>query len=243
MTTRYLVIAAIALIAQDNHAPVVKIQTPASNATLPANTPIRYEITVADQEDGDSRYDEINPKEVVLEIRPAAASQAPQHAAAASQAPQKTNTATPMSAATAIGPLSSPGLAVMARSNCFNCHQFNGKLIGPSLADIARRYQNTTAAADTLSRRIKDGSAGIWGKEKMPSHPEVSKEDIRAMVQWIEKYAAAPGATYQNGTTGILVFPGPGVYTVKAAYTDHGAKDSKTGPCLTGLDQLIITVK
>src|SRR6202012_289357 len=83
--------------------------------------------------------------------------------------------------------LSSPGLTLMARSNCFNCHQFNGRLIGPSLADIARPYPATPATIDTLTRRIKEGSTGIWGIDKMPSHPELSPEDIRAMAQWIEK--------------------------------------------------------
>jgi cytochrome c551/c552 len=147
----------------------------------------------------------------------------------------------------------------MARSNCFNCHQFNGKGIGPSLADIARRYPVTAATTDTLLKRIKDGSTGIWGKEKMPSHPELNSEDIRQMVQWIQKYAAAPGVTYQNGTTGVLQFPAavstggatatgsaaanPGVYTLAAVYTDHGTKEAKAGPYLTGLDRITLTMK
>ncbi|HEV2481210.1 MAG TPA: c-type cytochrome [Puia sp.] len=246
MITRYLFISVVALIPQDNHAPVVKIQSPAANMTASTGSSISYEITVADQEDGDSRYDEINPKEVVLMIRAAGMSKS-----AAPTSP--------------IDPLKDPGLATMARSNCFNCHQFNGRLIGPSLAGIARRYGRFTAAiTDSLTRRIKDGSTGIWGKEKMPSHPEVGTGDIRAMLRWIEKYAAAPGVTYQNGTSGVLQFPAPepasgsvpepstagataaarpGIYTLTAAYTDHGTKDTKTGPYLTGLDQLTFIVK
>jgi cytochrome c len=253
MTTRYLVIAAFAVRImstlahhasanrdQDNQAPVVKIQSPTANTTVSANTPIRYEITVADREDGDSRYDEINPKEIMLEIRAAASAKSTSYPASKDAGAVKSS------------PLESPGLALMARSNCFNCHQFSGKGIGPSLANITRRYQNTAATIDTLSKRIKDGSVGIWGKEKMPSHPEVGIDDIHAMVRWIEKYAAAPGVIYQNGTPGILQFPGvaspgspaaPGTYTLTAAYTDHGTKDTKTGPYLTGLDQMTLTVK
>jgi cytochrome c len=262
MMTRYLMIAGLAIAAltastvmawtmmpQVNHAPVVKIQSPAPNAAVSSGSPVRYEISVADKEDGDSRYEEINPREVVLEIRTGtpAKSAAPKGASsgAASGGMQPS-------------PLEAPGLAVMARSNCFNCHPFNGKLIGPSLTDIAKRYPATAAITDTLTRRIKEGSAGIWGKEKMPSHPEVNVEDIRRMVQWIQKYAAAPGVTYQNGTTGVLQFPGiaspgatstgaakPGVYTLTAAYTDHGIKDTKDTPghYLTGLDHSTLTVR
>lgn len=247
MTPRYLFIAALALVIQGNEAPFVKIQSTKAGIPLPAASPIRYEITVTDKEDGDSRYDEINPKEVVLMIRAAGSSPSATHGLRSG----------PQNAASLADPLKDPGLALMARSNCFNCHRFNGKLIGPSLADIARHYQNTTATTDTISKRIKDGSAGIWGKEKMPSHPEVTMEDIHAMVRWIEKYAAAPGITYQNGITGVLQFPAsasapaptpgstptPGTYTLTAAYTDHGTKDTKTGPWLTGLDQVTFTVK
>jgi len=243
MITRYLFIAAFVLVMQDNHAPVVKIQSPAAYTIVSAGTPIPYEITVTDKEDGDSRYDEINPKEIVLMIR------------AAPGSPNVARSSQSAVHASLSDPLKDPGLALMARSNCFNCHQFNGKLIGPSLADIARHYGrwaevSTAAITDTLSKRIKDGSAGIWGKEKMPSHPEVTMDDLHAMIRWIEKYAAAPGITYQNGISGVLQFPAsgsaaaiPGTYTLTATYTDHGTKDTKTGPYLTGFDQLTLNVK
>src|ERR1700743_3846417 len=98
MTTRCLTIAALTLLITDNHTPVVKIRTPAANTTVAANTPLRYEISVTDAEDGDSRYDEINPKEVALEIRSASAQSA-------------STQGTPAQG------LSSPGLTLMARSN------------------------------------------------------------------------------------------------------------------------------
>jgi cytochrome c len=96
--------------------------------------------------------------------------------------------------------------------------------------------------ADTLERRIKDGSAGIWGKEKMPSHPELDAREIRQTIQWIEKYAAVPGVTYQNGAAGILQITTPGVYTLTAAYTDHGIKDAP-GQYLTGLGRMKLTIQ
>ena len=254
MKLRHLLL--LSLITQANHPPVVKIISPASNTVAAAGS-IRYEISVTDKEDGDSRYDEINPKEVILEIRAGSTpttGSAPTTGSTANTGPAPTtggspNTSTPPTTGQN-DPLESPGLAAMARSNCFNCHQFTGKGIGPSLFEIAKR----PASADTLARRIKDGSAGIWGKEKMPSHPELGGDDIRRMVQWIQKYAATPGVTYQTGLTGVLQFPKPGPYTLTAAYTDHGenahaANGTKADPPaantqhLTGLDRVTLTIK
>lgn len=217
MMIRCLILAAALIIpAAENHAPVVKLISPADHATVTSGS--RYQVSVSDTEDGDSQYDEINPKEVILELSPGKPTD-----------PE---------------PLKAPGLAVMARSNCFNCHNFNGKLIGPSLFDIAKRNTNT----DTMTQRIKNGSAGVWGKEKMPSHPELSIEDIHNMVQWIKRYAAAPGMLYQNGISGVLQAPKPGAYTLTACYTDHGPKDGQSpkdspGQHLTGADHITITVK
>ena len=54
---------------QENQAPVVKIITPKNNSLFDWDTQINYEISVADKEDGDSKFDEINAKEVLMEVR------------------------------------------------------------------------------------------------------------------------------------------------------------------------------
>ncbi len=54
---------------QQNHAPVVKIISPANNSTLLAGAQVHYSVTVSDKEDGESKYDEINQKEVLLEVK------------------------------------------------------------------------------------------------------------------------------------------------------------------------------
>ena len=133
----------------------------------------------------------------------------------------------------------------MATDNCFNCHQFNAKSLGPSFFEIAKRYPATAANTDTLIRRIKDGSSGIWpGTEKMPSHPELSPTVIRSTVRWILQSAARPDRAWFSGTTGILHFPSnrPGTYILTATYTDHGTADQLTHR-LTGTDRVTVTVK
>jgi hypothetical protein len=44
-----------------NHPPTVKIQSPKANDTYAENAQVRYEIDVSDAEDGDSKFQEINP--------------------------------------------------------------------------------------------------------------------------------------------------------------------------------------
>lgn len=207
---------------QTNHPPMVKIESPVNNAVLDRNIPVTYQVQVTDPEDGDSRYDEINTKEVFLEV--------------AFLKPGAKIVKTPSL---------DPALLIMAGNNCFNCHQFNAKSLGPSFFEIARHYPATPAYVDTLTRRIREGSSGIWGRvEKMPSHPELSAADIRSTVNWILNSASRPDRAWYFGTTGILHFPSnrPGRYLLTAAYTDHGTKD-QASQRLTGTDRITLLVK
>jgi cytochrome c len=133
----------------------------------------------------------------------------------------------------------------MASSNCFNCHEFNTKSLGPSFIEIASRYHGGAAVTDTLTRRIKDGSSGIWGRTgKMPSHPEISTTAIRSTVRWILQATARADHAYFTGISGILHFPAnrAGAYTLTATYTDHGPKN-QPGTHLKSSDKIIVTLK
>ncbi len=206
---------------QDNHPPKVKFVSPNSKAVYNAGTAVSYEISVEDPEDGNSKFDEINPLEVLLEVKRITKSSKP----SVSQ--------------------DAPGLAVIRSSNCFNCHNFDGKSIGPSFFEIGKHYPDNKANRDSLIRRIRDGSAGIWGgKEKMPSHPELSNEEIKNTVLWILKYASQQGIHYLNGITGIIPasMTEKGTYLLTASYTDHGPKNAG-GKHLRGADTISITIK
>lgn len=226
MTLRKTFIIVVSLAFQTNHPPVVKIETPANHSVIAAGAQLSYQVQVTDQEDGDSRYDEINTKEVLLELtRLKPGSKIP-------SADGKSATA-------------DPGLDIMAGNNCFNCHLFKGKLLGPSFFDIATHYPATAPNIDSLVRRIRNGSAGIWpGSEKMPSHPELTTAAIRSTVQWVLRNGAREDRLFFNGTTGLLRFPAdkPGAYILTASYTDHGIKDLP-GHRLKGSDRVVVIVK
>jgi cytochrome c len=210
-----------------NHAPVVKIVTPANNAVFAAGSSISYQVSASDKEDGDTKFDEINIKEILLQV---------------TYIRDKSKTAVLLRSPVTDDP---QGLAVITRSNCFNCHNFSSKSIGPSFLEIDKHYAPTRTNTDSLVSRIKKGSAGLWPcKEKMPAHPELSDDEIKSTVEWMFKNAAGPNTVYYNSTPGVIRVPQnqPGTYIITASYTDHGIKDSPAKH-LKGYDRIMITVK
>jgi len=209
---------------QENQAPVIKIISPQNSSSFDKDASVTYKISISDKEDGDSKFDEINPKEVLLEVRYLKSGKV-----------------------SLPNPQSNAGLNVIMTSNCITCHGFNTKAMGPSFFDINKRYPATKANIDSLVKRIKDGSTGIWGKEKMPPHPELSVTDIKSIAQWIMKNATDPNANYYVGTDGYFRIkpdaPAKGVYQLTASYTDHGLKDVPGSKRLRGQDVVMIRIK
>jgi cytochrome c len=206
---------------QENQPPVVKIVSPQNNASIDKDVPVTYKISISDKEDGESKFDEINVKEVLLEVR---------HVTGKSNKKVQNDQS---------------GLAVIMTSNCINCHGFNSKSIGPSFYEINKRYPLTKSNMDTLVKRIREGSSGIWaGKEKMPSHPELTVAEIKSTVQWIFKNSADPNVSYYIGLEGFFRINAgsKGSYILTASYTDHGLKDVP-GKRLTGMDVVTIQRK
>jgi cytochrome c len=215
-----------------NHPPTVKILSPKANEAYEENSQVRYEIDVSDKEDGLSKFREINPTEVLLMVRYFSSTAAAEAA---------------MSGAITGDPA---GLGTIRTSNCLSCHAFDATLIGPSFADIRKRYTYTQANVDTLSRHILEGSSGNWGRIKMPSHPEWTSEQAAACVTWILKTAADPQTSYYTGTEGSfrVAVPqesqskGKGMLVLIASYIDHGLKDDP-GQRMQGRDTIRIQIK
>lgn len=230
-TVIFLVVSPYAFnkIQLENHAPVVKIILPKNNSAYAANTQIRYAISVSDKEDGESKYDEIPTNEVILKVKYVADSSK----ALAELTNEKQN--------------DPEGLNAIKTSNCFNCHAFNTKVIGPSFSDISKRYLSSPENIALLSKRILEGSKDVWGNVPMPTHPELSKETAQKMVEWILKNAVQKNVTYYSGTEGSVKLTvqaenKPGAFIFTASYTDHGMKD-KPNQKLEGSDAVIVRIK
>ena len=199
---------------QENSAPKVEIISPVENVKLKWNTIIPYNISIVDKEDGNSEYDEINGNEVVL---------------TATYFSDSSETKKYIKETVSSR---SDVLSLMAASNCFTCHKAKDKLIGPSFEEIATRYSPTKKNKEYLTEKISKGSQGIWGNEIMPAQPELEKEKILQILDWILKNAQDPNFTFYVGTEGVFRTKELGkdnlekaAYVLHAQYTDHGLND------------------
>jgi cytochrome c len=214
-------------IQQENHPPLLKIIAPKNNSPFDWNTQMNYTISVSDKEDGESKYEEINPKEVLLKVK---------YAGDISKITAELNKADD----------NSPGLTAIRTSNCLNCHNFDGKLIGPSFNEISKRYPATSSNIGLMVKRTREGSKGVWGKVSMPTHPELTKEETKNMIEWILKNASNPNIDYYIGTEGSFRLKQPvgsaqkGAYILTASYTDHGLKEGSKQR-LEGQDVVVIS--
>jgi S-disulfanyl-L-cysteine oxidoreductase SoxD len=77
-----------------------------------------------------------------------------------------------------------PVTALLTQHACLACHQIDGKLVGPSLREVAARYSDRSDARDHLAARIKNGSSGVWGPIPMPPQ-SLPEADLNAIAAWL----------------------------------------------------------
>ena len=125
-----------------------------------------------------------------------------------------------------------PGLELMKKSDCFNCHMVDRKLIGPSFLEVAERYRDQEHALDEVAKRIVTGSSGLWGEVPMIPHPQHGIEQSRQMAEWVFSLGREESDIVLTGSSGSFeierpkkVDPrkGPGVLIIEASYLDSGA--------------------
>jgi len=69
---------------------------------------------------------------------------------------------------------------------CTTCHVVKGaKTIGPSYADVAKKYAGQKDAEAKLADKIKKGGQGVWGQVPMPPNATVPDADVKALVKWV----------------------------------------------------------
>jgi cytochrome c len=212
-----------------NTPPVVRINEPKEDSVHPLNSLVRYSISVSDKEDGESRYDEIPSEKIFMELEFIAGSP--------KKGSEKTKNRGQEPA----------GLRAIKSSDCFSCHQFKTRLIGPSFNEIATRYAGTSNARELLADRITGGSRAVWGEAIMPAHPDVSLETSREIAGWILSTGLNKNVNYIAGKEGTFRLDLPaggrtGFFILKATYTDKGI-EGQPHSNLPGEDVLTIRSK
>lgn len=69
---------------------------------------------------------------------------------------------------------------------CTTCHVVKGaKTIGPSYAEVAKKYAGQKDIEAKLFDKIKKGGQGAWGQVPMPPNAAVPDADVKALVKWV----------------------------------------------------------
>lgn len=175
-----------------NSPPKVAFKHPRDGDFFEFDQPLVWEIEVSDQEDS-----EIDEKSVSLvqQIRTQNGGLMP---------------------TTLRGELA-PGLSVMKKSDCFNCHSVHQKLVGPTFTEIAMRYDGVKKARNEAAQRILHGSTGVWGQIPMMPHPQHNLIEAKQMVDWIFSLSTNDQST-QTGTAGSIRPGKPDKYSKNAGY-------------------------
>lgn len=79
----------------------------------------------------------------------------------------------------------SEGEKLIAKSDCIGCHNKDKKIVGPSYFEIAKKYSSNTKNINYLVDKVVAGGTGVWGTVPMLPHPNLKKEDAKAMVKYI----------------------------------------------------------
>ena len=72
-------------------------------------------------------------------------------------------------------------LALASKNACTACHGLAQKIVGPSFADIGKKYPGQI---DYLAAKIKSGGVGIWGPIPMPAQA-LSEADAKTLASWL----------------------------------------------------------
>jgi cytochrome c551/c552 len=209
-----------------NHPPKVSIITPKNHLNLQPGQQVFYSIEVVDTEDGDSRYAEIVPNEVFIDVWFFPSEQEMVNSEGQSNAGEDIL-----------------GLKMIKESGCFNCHDSKTALVGPAFYKIARKYQQQDI--DEIVGSVLNGSSGNWSSASMPAQVDITEIEARQAVQWILANGGNDHRTIYAGINGSFKIP-PEVTMVvcvlKASYTDHGV-DGNQQSRLSGSDRVVLHIQ
>lgn len=208
-----------------NARPAVEFLEPRRGDFFTPGEPIRYRIVVRDREDGTSDPEQAEEEGwYFIEAR----------------APSRLFVeAIPLTPAGDVSAQSDPpGLALIRKSDCLNCHAPNRPLVGPSFLEIATKYRDQPHQIDQSVQRVLQGSTGVWGKVGMLPHQQHTPAEVQKMVEYV--FSVTPDQSTQSArgfTNELPTDASSGDIRLEATYTDLGREDI---PKLIGVGSVIL---
>ena len=206
-----------------NARPVIDFVSPKNGDFFDPNDPIKYQVVVHDQEDGTSDFEEAEEKDL-KPIELTAPNRIFVEAAAVKANDNPAN--------------DPPGLALIRKSDCFNCHAANRPLVGPNFVDIANKYRDQPHQLDQSVTRVIQGSTGVWGKVAMLPHSQHTREQVQQMVEYVFSVKADSSNPSARGFSNELIMKGQmDTVQLEATYTDLGRGEI---PALSGSAAIVL---
>lgn len=77
------------------------------------------------------------------------------------------------------------GKQLIGLNDCAACHSIDKNMIGPSYTAIAQKYEEDSETVRRLAEKVINGGTGVWSRNTMTPHPELSASDAASMVNYI----------------------------------------------------------
>jgi cytochrome c len=68
---------------------------------------------------------------------------------------------------------------------CLSCHALDKKLVGPAYKDVAAKYKARKDAEAYLTKKIREGSTGVWGPIPMPPNGTVNDDEAKTLAKYV----------------------------------------------------------
>jgi cytochrome c len=81
--------------------------------------------------------------------------------------------------------LAADGPQLLKDKGCLACHTPDKKLVGPAYKDVAAKYKARKDAEAYLSKKIREGSTGVWGAVPMPPNGTVNDAEAKTLAKYI----------------------------------------------------------
>jgi len=118
------------------------------------------------------------------------------------------------------------GKTLLAQLDCKACHSIDQESVGPPYVKVSERYSGKPGIEKQLIEKIIGGGTGNWGDRPMSSHPDLSVNDAREIVNYILSLKNPNQSLPLESTVILRDHMGKGndgSYLFMASYTDGGA--------------------
>ena len=120
--------------------------------------------------------------------------------------------------------------ALITKGNCKACHLVEGKLVGPSFSDIARKYVRDAEAPARLAQKVVTGGGGVWSPLAMPPNALINEPEAATILKYVLSLADKNAGTRElaGKFTPALAEgdAGRGSVVLRAVYTDQGEEQA-----------------